>query len=80
LLNGYVIETMEKNKELVRLIGEENFKQLPLIYSTLNPSVNGKGMPVSIVESEFHQTKAYSTEPFYKPISKIIIIQKENNG
>jgi hypothetical protein len=70
---------MRKNKELIEIIGEKNFKKLPLIYANLTPFEKEDSIIASFVKSNFHQTEAYCTEPFYKPISKIFIPLQENN-
>lgn len=65
------------NKELIKLIGEENFKHLPLMYITLQQSLNEKGIQVTLVESELHQTHLHEATPFYKPLSRIFFPEND---
>ena len=66
-----------ENKELIELIGRENFQYLPLMYTTLQRSLNEKGLPVTLIESELHQTLLHEAIPFYKPISRIFFSENE---
>lgn len=53
-------------------LGEDNLKVLPIYYRWMEPVLSA-GNPPATVKSRFHNTTAYNSVPFYKPISKILI-------
>lgn len=50
---------------------DKDLNKLPVIYRLIEPMPMGEGIPVAFIESDFHQSKALGSRPFYKPISKM---------
>lgn len=60
----------DQQQLLFRTLGPENLIKLPVYYRLMEP-VRNSGNYFFAVESTFHNTTAYDSVPFYKPISKM---------
>ncbi len=65
---------MENNEEFFNSLGDFKKEELPIGFRFISPVESSQ--PVVVVESVFFQTKNLFTKPFYKPISKSIILRK----
>lgn len=53
-------------------VSNANLQIIPINYRLMKKLTSGERLKVRIADSEFHQTKTYKLNEFYKPVSPCV--------